>query len=231
MKLFTNLPGNLRALFGFLRILTLLTAFSWLGGAIFFSPLLGRWLPERNFHITMGDVALKAAPDSIRLKEDTGKADSLRLRNLRGSLRANFSTRSEPLQARLAMSIIPAALVVFITSYLLFTALRNLCAQLEAGQVFTEQNLLLVRRIGLVLVVSSVANAILSVWAAFIMSTYLNAHAVLGNGLEFAGQVAFELPTGPLSIPAGLIIGSLVLMVTEAFRQGMKLKAENDLTV
>ncbi len=231
MKLFTNLPGNLRALFGFLRILTLLTAFSWLTGAIFFSPLLGRWLPERNFHITLGDVALKASPDSIRLKADTGNADSLSLHDLRGSLRANFSTRSESLQARLMMSIFPAALVVIITSYLLFTALRNLCAHLEAGQVFTEENLLLVRRVGLILVVSSLANAVLSVWASFLMSTYLHAQAVLGNGLEFAGQVAFELPTGPLSIQTGLIVGCLVLMLTAAFRQGMKLKTENDLTV
>jgi len=66
------------------------------------------------------------------------------------------------------------------------------------------------------------------------MGNYLAENAVLKAGLSFsksASSVQFDLPQHLISNPGGLLVGCLVLMLTEAFRQGLALKTENDLTV
>jgi Protein of unknown function (DUF2975) len=39
------------------------------------------------------------------------------------------------------------------------------------------------------------------------------------------------MPSGLFSAQSGLVTGLLVLVISEAFRQGLALKTENDLTV
>jgi hypothetical protein len=231
MKLFSNLPGNLRALFGFLRFTTIITGFLWILAAIFHGPLLWRLIPESSLPITIGHVALQPAQQSAGAKAANAKPEMITVHSLRGTVSADLGGRDFTLQAKVMLTAYPAMAVLIVTSYLLFTALRKVCANLEAGQVFTEENHELVRRVGRVLVVSSLVNAVLGVSASAIMGAYLREQARLENGLEIAGAMAFDLPSGPLSIPTGLVVGCLVLMLTAAFRQGLNLKTENDLTV
>ena len=233
MRIFSNLPGNLRALFGFLRFTTIITGFLWVLAVIFHGPLLWRLIPASSLTIAIGQVALQLPPQSTESKPTNARPVMLSVHSpLRGTVTADLGGRDFTLQTKLMLTIYPAMAVLIVTSYLLFTALRKVCANLEAGQVFTEENHELVRRVGRVLVVSSLVNGALSVWASVLMSAYLREQARLENGLQFAGvTMVFDLPTGPLSIQTGLIVGCLVLMLTAAFRQGLKLKAENDLTV
>ena len=66
------------------------------------------------------------------------------------------------------------------------------------------------------------------------MGMFLRDQVVMTGGLklsEFGRLALFDLPVGVMPIQTGLITGSLVLMLTEAFRQGLNLKTENDLTV
>lgn len=56
----------------------------------------------------------------------------------------------------------------------------------------------------------------------------------LKTSLPFApgtGSLRFNLSPGLFTAQGGLLLGCLVLVVAEAFRQGLKLKTENDLTV
>jgi len=128
--------------------------------------------------------------------------------------------------------------VLIVFSYVLFTSLRNLCANLERGDVFNEENLRLVRRIGGYLIAYSLIGAGLEMWGSYILGGYFSQHVVL-TGLKTSFQFPngagalqfFNRSAGLLTTQGGLLVGCLVLVVAEAFRQGLKLKTENDLTV
>ena len=56
----------------------------------------------------------------------------------------------------------------------------------------------------------------------------------LGEALRLpaqAGALHFTLPPGSFSYAGGFVTGCLVLVISEAFRQGLVLKTESDLTV
>ena len=65
MKRFTNLPANLRVLFGFLRGLTIVGGVLALMGVIMDLAVLPRFGAGGSIGVTMGEVALRANPDAI----------------------------------------------------------------------------------------------------------------------------------------------------------------------
>ncbi len=154
--------------------------------------------------------------------------------SLKGTLRAQMGDGDEGLVAVLHQTVMPAMFVMIVFSYMLLTFLRNLCANIEVGEVFTKDNLRLIRGIGFTLVSYNLANIVIGFWSSAVMGNYLGENAILKNGLSFsktASSVQFDLPQYFISNPGGLLAGCLVLMLTEAFRQGLALKTENDLTV
>lgn len=234
MKRLTNLPANLRAFFGFLRILTVIGGVLALAGVIFDFAVLPRFGADGSIGMTMGDVALRADPAAIALSTPGAKPGALALNSVRGTLQARPGSQDAALRSMLLQSTVPSLMVTIVTAYVLFTALRQLCGNWGRGDMFSEENVRLVRRIGFTLVISSVANALLAIWTSAVVGSFLRSQVSIGGGLklfEFAGTTPFDPPAGLLSVPSGLVIGLLVLMLTAAFRQGLKLKAENDLTV
>jgi hypothetical protein len=186
----------------------------------------------------VGEISLPAAPGPVGLSSDTATPGSLLLPLLRGSLQVDLCSNDTALVSALRWSIIPSMAVLIIFSYVLFTALRNLCCNLERGDVFNEENLRLVQRIGVNLIAYSLIGAGLQIWASHILGVYFSQHVVL-TGLKTSVPFAngpdamhfFNLPAGLFTTQGGLLIGCLVLVVAEAFRQGLNLKTENDLTV
>jgi hypothetical protein len=238
MNKFTNLPGNLRALFGFLRVMTVIVAAFWILVLSY-----NTWIQDRSGHearllCSVGEISLPAAPGSVGLSSDTATPASLKLHSLRGSLQVDLCSNDPELVSALRRSVIPTMTVSILFAYVLFTSLRNLCANLERGDVFNLENLRLVRRIGISLVAYSLIGAGLEIWASHVLGGYFGQHVVL-TGLKTSvpfptGASAlqfFNLSAGLFTAPGGLLVGSLVLVVAEAFRQGLNLKAENDLTI
>ncbi len=237
MKLFTNLPGNLRVLFGFLRILTVIMATFWLLTLTFNTWLQNRFVDEPKLMVTVGEISLPAAPGAVGLSADRAKPGSLNLPALRGTLQMDLCSKDAALVSALRWTMIPSMVVIVAFSWILFSSLRNVCANIERGEVFSDTNLRLVRGIGVTLIVYSLVGTGLEIWASQVMGGYLSQHVVL-TGLQTSLQVAggsgplhFNFSPGLLSAQGGLITGCLVLVVAEAFRQGLKLKTENDLTV
>ena len=235
MKTITKLPGILRRLFGFLRIATVLLAVFWLLALIYNIWIQTRNGPGARFIAEVGQISLPGAPSTVGLGSDAATAGTLMLHSLRGNLQVDLGNADAALVSAVRQTIIPAMTALIIFSYVVFAALRRLCGNLERGEVFNDENLCLVRRIGVMLIAYSLFGVALELWAAHALGGYFGAHVVLTGlkaDLPFApGAMQFMLPSGLLTNPGGLIIGCLVLVVAEAFRQGLKLKTENDLTV
>lgn len=237
MKIFTNLPGSLRVLFGFIRGLTVVLAVFWLL-ILTINTLLPKRTADPKLMVTLGEVSLQAAPGALALANPTGKLVPVVLGGLRGKLQLNVLSDDAPLVSAARWSLLPAIMAGLIFSWLIFGALRDVCANIERGDVFSEKNLRLVRSIGLMLIVYSIAGGLISVWASHIMGGYLSEHVALtglGGVIRFPNYgwaVDFSLPAGfSYAGGGGLVTGCLVLVVSEAFRQGLALKTENDLTV
>ncbi len=236
MKILTNLPRLLRGLFGILRVVTIALGFFWLL-AVSNSWIIHRFGGESKMIVTVGEMSLPAADNKLGLSSDTAKQGSLALHSLRGTLQVDLASQDPALVSALRLTIIPSMAVIIIFSYILCTSLRILCANLECGDVFNEENLRLVRRIGGTLVVSSLACMALGIFGSAVMGNYFRTHVVLTGfaaTLPFpsgAMAVQLNLPSGLLTNQGGLLTGCLVLVLAEAFRQGLNLKTENDLTV
>jgi|GEM_PF-875764 len=237
MKLFTNLPGLLRPLFGFLRIATLIMAVFWGLNLTFNTWIQKSFGHDARLIATVGEISLPNSPDTILLDSDTATSGSLHIQSLRGTLQVDLANQDAALVSAIRRAIFPTMAVLIIFSYIVFTALRNLCRNLERGEVFTDENLRLVRKIGLNLTVYSLISGSLEVWASHVLGGYFHEHVTLTGlqaSLPFAGAstaLQFKLSAGLITTQGGVLIGLLVLVVAEAFRQGLQLKSENDLTV
>jgi len=238
MKIFTNLPSTLRALFGFLRIMTVILAVFWI-----LTLAYNTWIQDRVGHdaglmAAVGEISLPTTPGAVGLSSDTASPTSLKLQSLRGTLQVDLCSHDAALVSALRWSIIPSMTVLIVFSFVLFSALRNVCANLERGDVFNAENLRLVRRIGVCLIAYSLCGAGMEIWASRMLGGYFSQHVVLTGlttRLAFPDGPGvahfFNLPAGLFTTQGGLLAGCLVLVVGEAFRQGLNLKTENDLTV
>ncbi len=239
MKMFTNLPGNLRAVFGLLRFMTIALAAFWLLMLTFNVWVQRHYMDSPKAAFTFGEAWLQAAPGTVGLSSDTAKPGSLGVVGLRGILRVDLCSNDGALVSAIYWSIIPVLAVGTGFLWALFGSLRSMCANIERGEVFSERNLLLVRRVGWIFIANSVAGFAAALWAAHEMGGYLSHHVALtgiDTGVLFPGgkgAVGFTMPSGtiPFSGLGGVLIGCLVLMISEAFRRGLALKTENDLTV
>ncbi len=239
MKMFTNLPGNLRALFTVLRIMTLALAACWLLMLTFDVWIQKHYVDAPKLTFTFGEGWLQTEPDAVGLRSDTARPGSLSMAALRGMLSVDLASNDAALVSAFYWSVIPALAVATLFLVGLFGSLRGVCANIERGEVFSEKNLLLVRRIGWIFIANSVLGFAAALWAGHEMGGYLSQHVAL-VGLKTgplhpggAGAVGFAMPSStiPFAGLGGLLIGCLVLMISEAFKQGLALKTENDLTV
>lgn len=228
MKIFTNLPGNLRALFGFLRFLTIMLAIFWLLTLTFNTWIQEKFVDEPKLMVAGGLVTLQPVPKEIGLRSDSANPGSLQLTALQGELQMNFCSKDAALVSTLRWTMIPTMVLGIAFAWVLFGSLRSLCANIERGEVFSERNLRVVRSMGVFLIAWSLIGAALDIWTRVLMDNYLSQHVVL-TGLT--GKLHFQMAPGFISLPAGLVTGLLVLVISEAFRQGLNLKTENDLTV
>ncbi len=234
MKLFPNLAGSLRFYFGLARVLALL-----FGVLVWFLVLIGRpivrALPNDHPKLTLefGDVSIHSTPAPVAVHSDSGHPRSVELHNLRGTFQADLATDDPALASALRWTVLPSSAVLVAFSWLLFGALRNLCANIQGGEVFSENNLRLVRNSGLIMIAYIATAFVVQLWAAHVMNGYLAQHPALSDfvGSQFAGG-AVRLTFSPtMFAQGGLVTGCALLLLSQVFKQGLNLKTENDLTV
>lgn len=231
MKLFPNLAGSLRLYFGWARALTLVFSACWILALVFgplLHPLVGR---DAKLMVSVGDVSIHTKQNPLTLSSDVAPAGSLAMNGLRGTFQADLLTDDSALRSALRWTVLPVVFVLAGFAWFLFSALRAICANIERHDIFSESNLNLLRRAGLTIIVSSIVSFALQFFAARVMGGYIAAH-VTATGLPISqGEVHFSFPGGIFPSEFGIVTGLVVLLLTQAFRQGLQLKTENDLTV
>ncbi len=230
MKLFTNLPGNLRAFFGALRLLVVVFAAFWFLTLTFNAWIQKRFADDPKLIVTVGEVTVKQMERPPALVSATAKPGSLILGDLRAPFQADLLTDDAALASAVRWTVLPAMVVFVVFSWWLFGSLRTVCANIERGEVFTETNLRLVRGIGGLLIVYSLVSLVAGFWGAQVMNGYLAEHVTATGFASVPGALRFNL-AGQFPQWGGLVTGLVVLVISEAFRQGLTLKTENDLTV
>jgi len=123
---------------------------------------------------------------------------------------------------------LPLALLYTVFFAVLFDLLRRLFRNVQKGDSFTRETSRLVRIVGFALLAFSLVSAAVETLFSMAVLDYLHAH------LTGPGLIWVEAPKN--SITASLdssvfFAGLLVLALSEVFRQGLKLKTDNELTI
>jgi hypothetical protein len=232
MKVFPNLAGSLRFYFGLARILVVGFGVFWVFALTVGPLVMKNRSPDTKLMVAIGEVSLRPKSGAVTLEAANAQPGALLLTGLRGPFQADLLSNDPALVSALRWTVFPSVLVLVGFTWLLFSALRNVCANIERREIFTDTNLRLVRKVGIILIVYAVATFLVQLLAARVMGGYFMQHVTL-NGLEaVTSGLQFNLTTGgAFPAEAGIVTGLLVLLLGQAFSQGLDLKTENDLTV
>jgi hypothetical protein len=234
MNPFNHLPRNLRILFTIARVATVSLTIFWIANLTVNTWFLKRSTDHPPLVVTMGEVGLRTPPNLVQLNADRVKAGSVVLTELRGTLQMDALSDDPALISALRWTMVPSMAAFGVGTWILFGALRKICSNLEHGETFSENNGSLVRKVGITLICFSLAGFAAELWGAYIMGGYLASHVSVAGALlgGAPGKILnFHVNAGQFPNFSGLVAGCLVLLISEAFAQGLKLKAENDLTV
>jgi hypothetical protein len=234
MKTTSRLVPLLRALFGFLRAITILSlmAYTFL---FFMEP----YLLSQHRQSQVMTVNLELASLPMRITR-AGQPTAVALERASGDLAiTEAASPSDPFLAIARSSIFVAKFVHGAFLVALFHLLWVLFKNLEIREVFSDRNLVLVRRLGLTLVTYAVVALAVDTWKGWRIGGYAAEH------FTFEGVKAFT-PAGHIGGFSGLfdvlvhyghfdrslfLTGLGVLVLAEVFRQGLALKHDADLTV
>ena len=224
MKPRSKLASNLRAFFGVAQLFTLIVgvcslALLLVSFALPTVPIMG---------LNFDDVSLKAESTPLVIRSPTSGAEDIRVIRLTGVLELNPHSSDRGLATAVRWTLLPGMIIGLSFSWVSLGLLRKLCARVERGEIFSEANLRSIRSLGITLVSWSLTAVVMRLWSSYLLGGYLAEHA------RFSGLNArLESGSAPVvTFPfSDLIIGLLVLLLAEAFRQGLALKKENDLTV
>jgi hypothetical protein len=223
MKKFSSLAACLRVIFGVCQLLILITGTLWTSVFLFSLPTGSATLkPLPDYKIS-----LKTPSNLISIKSPTSSPQDIRVRRLTGELEISVHNSDPQLAAAARWILLPRTLLIFVLPWMLFGLLRKICARVEQGEIFSEANFRSIRNLGLLLVGWSLADVALAFWANRWIGDYLVRSAAI-SGLDATLTTASNSISDPLDT---LVTGLLVLLVAEAFRQGLALKKENELTV
>jgi hypothetical protein len=225
MKRFFNLPANLRAFFGACRMLALV------GGGLYvlcFAVATITGGKHGSLPLRLEDAALNMANGSLSFKSAASGTEDIQFERLTVALKFNLFSADHELAAALRWTIFPWFILGSVFLWFFSSMLRDLCARIEQGDILSEANLRSVKNIGLTLVFYSLVNCALRIWTSYRLGSYLEQHVTvtgINATLQTGASRIYLLPFGDM------LTGLLLLLLAEAFRQGLALKTENDLTV
>jgi len=182
-------------------------------------------------HFGPQQVDILGQPGTITLRP-VGGDSNFTISALRNTVTISIEKAGGFIQV-LVRNGLPVALMHVIFLGALFELLRRLFRNVERGDSFTRQTVLLVQFVGLSLLAFSVVSAFGESWLWHAAYGYAASHATLtveGKQLHLPPMSGMPFPHSQGGSPI-FFSGLLVLALSEVFRQGLALKSEHDLTV
>lgn len=178
-----------------------------------------------------GTLTLAHPPQSLAIQAPPGADASIERLNVRVNVPVTSRSDSS-LKAVARLGILPTILVFAIAGLGVCELARRLTRNFVAGELFSPRNARLLQSLAIVLVAGTVVTRLLTDWTNHLFARYAMTHLVLAGSapLRTAENVSMpELTVDPGN--ADLIVLALFVLVVVAFRQGLALKQENDLTI
>jgi hypothetical protein len=226
MKTSINIAKCLRIFFGVTRTLTLLLVVLVVLVYTLMTGIHSKEGRPNYFPTVPPKLNLRLNEGAIELQTETSDPADIEIGKLEGTLKFNSYGRDPQLLTRVRWTTMPLLVIVLGSWFLLLGFLRRLCANIETGEMFSDNNLRLVRNIGLLLVISELVGDAMLLLSHHLLGSYLAQHATItGIDANLQSEVISQLGI------SGIVTGLLVLLIAEAFRQGLALKKESELTV
>lgn len=187
---------------------------------------------------TMANVGIRLEPEAYVVRLGTGESGGFELKSVRASLSTSNASAGNAYLRAVRPAMAALLLLVGLSSLLVCELFRRVFRQVANGESFTPANIRHVHRIGLLILVSTIAIALLQGWASHAAATFVRENVQV-EGLQIdptpdlpKGGIGMRFGDFPVSISlAGIFAGLIVLALGEAFRQGLLLKEDSELTV
>lgn len=178
-----------------------------------------------------GTLGIELPADTLLLNKD-GPVVSIT------GLRADISDREQhDLVVLMKRYILPLELVASLFGAVLFDLFRRLFRNVERGKSFSPETITLMRGIGFSLLgYSLIAEAVGRILVRAVLAYFRGHPTLLGHGVIWndyqPATLTLNLTVSGFSFIGSLFFaGILVLVLSEVFRQGLRLKSDNELTI
>ncbi|MBS0663962.1 MAG: DUF2975 domain-containing protein [Verrucomicrobia bacterium] len=171
---------------------------------------------------SLGPVKLKNATNQFSVNSIPTPDSGVTFNNLSGFMTFSHPKNTGALVAPLTAPFVVSMLVNGLFLIALLECLQRVFRSVGEDEVFSEKNLRRVRMIGWLFVISSVLRVITGGWLMHRM-TELVRHAVPLNGMSIESTIPGDITP--------FLTGVVILGLAEVFRQGLRLREENSLTI
>jgi len=171
------------------------------------------------------DVRIEQSDDPTWKNDAPAGNHDFRLEKIKTDLKVNLRTSDRALSNAVRLTALPHFGAIMILAWIFVGQLRDLCARVEKGEIFTEENLKSLRNIGALYFAMAVIDCGFSLLQKIYVSPHLPVLPISGSNLHL--QLDWHLS----EYLSDFVTGFLILLLAEACRQGLALKKENDLTV
>ena len=173
-------------------------------------------------NISFGPFRLRPNPSLLPLVLPDATAQAVVIDSLEGTVTIKRPENAADVLASVKWPFVASMICTAGAGLAILELLRRMFRSGERDEVFTADNIRNVRRIGFLLIASSLVKLFAAAWLASRMAAYITLHVANGKmSLESSSE-------GNLH---GLVTGLVVLALAEVFRQGLTLKEENQLTI
>ncbi len=218
MKIYSNLAVILRITFSLLRIAVIISSI----------VMIIAWSFGRMPLIT-NPLILEPAKAEIQLRSNNSES-VIEVKELVARMQFRDASNDTDLAAALRMTQIPLHFSMLVSAYVFLTILRNLCARIAVGNIFTEINIRSIQAVGLLTIASALALCAVEFWSAYVLKHHLVNYELTGVTADVT-KLFISYKKTIISLIGSICEGVLILVIAQAARQGLALKREAELTV
>lgn len=189
--------------------------------------------------VNLGEVRLALPDQTYTLTSETLKGEALIINEVSGDLQLNGPKDISGYLGAVRGIGTLTILFVGVMMFSLCELFRRLFKNVSRGEAFTESNVKNLHKIGVMIIALTIGGNFFASWTLANMASYLSEN-VEATGIEIDYTPTNHHRRG-LSLFAdyfvinvdfaGILGGMLVIALGEAFRQGLRLKEENELTI